>query len=94
MPNTYHITTPLATLLAMLKAEGFDIGTSTLIDIQKILANLGDEELADFSELRSIISPLICRNKEEQEHFNTIFEKYKLYIKEKDQPAKAVIKMH
>ncbi|MEP6597347.1 MAG: hypothetical protein ABJA71_15450, partial [Ginsengibacter sp.] len=87
MPSTYHITTPLATLLAMLKAEGFDIGTSTLIDIQKILANLGDEELTDFSELRPIISPLICRNKEEQEHFNTVFHKYETYIKEKNNQA-------
>ncbi len=81
-PVSSHITTPLATLLAMLKSEGFDISTSTLIDIQKVLANLGDEDLSDFSELRSIISPLICRNKEEQQQFNAIFEKYESYIKE------------
>ena len=74
----------------MLKAEGFDVSTSTLIDIQKVLANLGDEMLVDFSELRSIISPLICRNKEEQEHFNAIFHKYETYIKEKsDEPFQA-----
>ena len=74
----------------MLKADGFDISTSTLIDIQKVLANLGDEMLVDFSELRSIISPLICRNKEEQEHFNAIFHKYETYIKEKsDEPFQA-----
>lgn len=83
-PNESQISTPLATLLAMLKQEGFDISTATFIDIQKVLANLGDEELADFSELRSLLSPLICRNKEEQEHFNNIFEKYAQYIKEKD----------
>ncbi len=68
----------------MLKQDGFDISTSTIIDIQKVLANLGEEKLEDFSELRSIISPLISRNKEEQEHFNAIFTKYETYIKEKE----------
>ena len=76
-----NISTPLATLLAMLRSEGFDISTSTLIDLQKILANLGEEHLSDFSELRSLISPLISRNKEEQEHFNAVFTKYEDYIK-------------
>ncbi len=66
----------------MLKSEGFDISTATLIDIQKVLANLGDEELVNFTELRSLLGPLICRNKEEQEHFNTIFDKYETLVKE------------
>ncbi|MBA2563558.1 MAG: hypothetical protein H0V14_11740, partial [Chitinophagaceae bacterium] len=78
----FHITTPLTTLLTMLKSEGFDISTATLIDIQKVLANLGDEELVNFTELRSLLGPLICRNKEEQEHFNTIFDKYETLVKE------------
>ncbi len=78
----------------MLKAEGFDISTSALIDLQKVLANLGDEKMQDFSELRSIISPLICRNKEEQEHFNAVFVKYETYIKEKTyQPADPIIEV-
>ncbi|MEP7230813.1 MAG: acyl carrier protein [Ginsengibacter sp.] len=78
----------------MLKAEGFDISTFTLIDLQKVLANLGDEKMQDFSDLRSIISPLICRNKEEQEHFNAVFVKYETYIKEKTyQPADPVIEV-
>ena len=76
-----NISTPLATLLAMLKSEDFDISTSTLIDLQKILANLGDEQLSSFSELRSLISPLVSRNKEEQEHFNAVFTRYEDYIK-------------
>ena len=67
---------PLQSLLTMLKAEGFDIGTSTLLDIQKILASLTPDELADFRELKSVLSPFICRNKEEQEHFNKVFDKY------------------
>ncbi|MEP7253333.1 MAG: hypothetical protein ABI683_13160, partial [Ginsengibacter sp.] len=76
-----NISTPLATLLAMLKSEGFDISTSTLIDLQKVLANLGYEQLSGFSELRSLISPLVSRNKEEQEHFNAVFTRYEEYIK-------------
>ena len=60
----------------MLKAEGFDIGTSTLLDIQKVVASLKDEDVSDISELKSVLGPFICRNKEEQENFHKIFDKY------------------
>src|SRR5215204_3098704 len=60
----------------MLKAEGFDISTSTLLDIQKVIAGLNRDELRDFRELRSVLSPFICRNKEEQDRFNHVFGKY------------------
>ena len=60
----------------MLKSEGFEIGTSTLLDIQKILASLRHGELSDYKDLKSILSPFICRNKEEQAHFNKVFDKF------------------
>ena len=60
----------------MLKAEGFDIGTSTLLDIQKVVASLKDEDVSDISELKSVLGPFICRNKEEQENFHKVFDKY------------------
>ena len=67
----------------MLRKEGFDISTSTIIDIQKVLANISDEELSDFTELKSILSPFICRNKEEQERFSALFDKYVNLIRAK-----------
>src|SRR5688572_21464552 len=60
----------------MLKAEGFDISTSTLLDIQKVIASIGYDQLHDFRELKSVLSPFICRNKEEQDRFNKVFDKY------------------
>ena len=60
----------------MLKAEGFDISTSTLLDIQKVIAGLNTDELTDFRDLKSVLSPFICRNKEEQDRFNQVFGKY------------------
>ena len=76
MPRPPHTVIPLASLLVMLKAEGFDISTSTLLDIQKVIASLGYDELNDFRELKSVLSPFICRNKEEQDRFNKVFDKY------------------
>ena len=75
-PNPSHTVIPLASLFAMLRSEGFEIGTSTLLDIQKILASLRHGELTDYHDLKSILSPFICRNKEEQTHFNKVFDKY------------------
>ena len=66
----------MASLLVMLKAEGFDISTSTLLDIQKVIASIGYDQLHDFRELKSVLSPFICRNKEEQERFHKVFDKY------------------
>ena len=81
MPDTkHHIAIPLATLLTMLKSEGFDISTATLLDIQKVLADIADEELKNFTELQSILGPIISRNKEDQENFNRIFEQYLTFI--------------
>ncbi|MBC7826839.1 MAG: N-acetylmuramoyl-L-alanine amidase [Chitinophagaceae bacterium] len=74
--NSLHTAIPLASLLALLKSEGFDISTSTLLDIQKVIANLDEDELRDFRELKAVLSPFICRNKEEQEHFIRVFDKY------------------
>ena len=44
-----HITIPLETLLDLLRAEGFkEISTTAILDIQKVLANLDEEEINDY----------------------------------------------
>jgi|GEM_PF-1111718 len=77
MDNESHIDIPLGTLLDILRANGFkDIGTTAILDIQKILANLDREEVKDFRKLKYYLSPVICRNKEDQENFNKLFDGY------------------
>jgi hypothetical protein len=72
-----HITIPLETLLSLLRAEGFqDISTTAILDIQKVLANLDEEEIKDYRKLKYFLSPIICRNKEDQEKFSQVFDQY------------------
>lgn len=76
----------------MLEDEGIIISTATAVDIEKILANIDLENLKQFSDLKYLLSPLICRNKEDQEALHKIFGKldakaasfYKEHIKEPD----------
>ena len=72
-----HITIPLETLLDLLRAEGFkEISTTAILDIQKVLANLDEEEIKDYKKLKYFLSPIICRNKEDQEKFSKVFDQY------------------
>jgi len=59
----------------MLEDEGIIISTATAIDIEKILAKTNVEDLKQFSSLKYLLSPLICRNKEDQEALHKIFGK-------------------
>ncbi len=76
MPADYHTRIPLNSLFAQLRAEGFEINTATILDVQKVLANLNEDDVADIHTLPSLLGPLICRNKEEQLKFYTICKKY------------------
>ena len=76
MPAAYHTRIPLDSLFAQLRAEGFEINTATVLDIQKVLANLDEDDVADITTLPSLLGPLICRNKEEQEKFYKICHQY------------------
>ncbi|MDB5148087.1 MAG: hypothetical protein JWQ57_2107 [Mucilaginibacter sp.] len=58
----------------MLQDEGIVISTATAIDIEKILAETDAEKLLPLSELKYVLSPVISRNKEEQEAIYKIFD--------------------
>ena len=75
----YHLllykTFVLRALVTLLKEEGINITTVTAIDIEKILAKTDIEKLQRLSALKYTISPLICRNKEDQELVYKVFDK-------------------
>lgn len=59
----------------MLEAEGIVISIAAAVDIEKILANSDIEKLKKISELKYVLSPLLCRNKEDQEKVYKLFDK-------------------
>ena len=59
----------------MLEDEGITVTTAAALDIEKILANTNVENLKQLSELKYQITPLLCRNKEDQDKTHKIFEK-------------------
>lgn len=81
MPANANISIPVETLLAMLRAEGIrDIGVTSVLDIQKVLASLNENEIHDYKKIKYYIRPIVCRNKEDQEKFNLVFDKYIQWI--------------
>lgn len=80
----------------MLRAEGFTISTSTIIDVQKVLATMAIADVEEFEDLKLMLGPFICRNKEEQEKFNKVFTDYEMHVKnslkgDEEKPAAAVL---
>ncbi len=75
----YHLllykTFVLHSLVALLKDEGINITAVTAIDMEKILAKTDIEKLQRLSALKYTISPLICRNKEDQDVVYKVFDK-------------------
>ncbi len=59
----------------MLADEGMVMSTAAAVDVEKILANTDVEKLKKFSELKYLLGPLLCRNKEEQDKVYIIFDK-------------------
>ena len=76
MAHASNIKIPLQSLLAKLRTEGFDIGTSTILDLQRVIANVQEQNVEQPADLKYLLSPIICRNKEEQEKFYKIFDEY------------------
>ncbi|MBC7850911.1 MAG: hypothetical protein H7Y31_14310 [Chitinophagaceae bacterium] len=76
MPGANHTKIPLDGLFARLRLEGFEITTSAILDVQKVLVNLDDDAAGDPANLTLLLGPLICRNKEEQEKFYKICTAY------------------
>jgi hypothetical protein len=76
LPARYDTRIPLDGLIAELRNQGFEINTATVLDMQKVLANLDDEAASDVQNLPYLLGPLICRNKEEQEKFYKVCTRY------------------
>jgi len=76
LANDINIKFPLLALLTGLRAEGFDIGTATILDIQRMVANLYNDAVDKPEDLKFMLAPIICRNKEEQEKFYRLFNGY------------------
>ena len=55
MPADYHTRIPLDSLFAQLRSEGFEINTATVLDIQKVLANLDKEEVENINTLPKLL---------------------------------------
>ncbi|MEP7107627.1 MAG: hypothetical protein ABI760_06580 [Ferruginibacter sp.] len=64
----------LRSLSTMFAVEGILITTAAAVDIEKILANTDLEKLQNLSELKYLLSPLLCRNKEDQDKAYKIFD--------------------
>lgn len=76
MPSENEIKIPLHQLIEILRGEGFEISNRTILDVQKILANLDDVAKKDTANLKYLLAPLVCRNKEEQDKFYRVFDNY------------------
>ncbi|MBL7740098.1 MAG: hypothetical protein JNK14_12850 [Chitinophagaceae bacterium] len=75
------ISFPLSGLISILQGEGFEISTRTILDLQKVIAHLDENHVQDTAHLKFLLSPLISRNKEEQEKFYQLFDQYEEKIK-------------
>jgi len=91
MPTKADIHTPLNGLIMMLRQEGFDISTRTILDIQKVIANLDDDQIKDTASLKHLLGPLICRNKEEQDKFYKLFDQYEEQLRKEGFAKQPVI---
>ena len=65
----------LRSLVAMLEDEGIVVTAAGAVNIEKILVNTDVETLQQLSELKYLIAPLLCRNKEDQDKVYKIFDK-------------------
>lgn len=70
-----HKTILLRDLIAMLHDEGITISTATAIEMEKALERMNYEYSNNLASLKFYLSPLISRNKEDQENIHRIFDK-------------------
>lgn len=68
---------PLQTLIGLLREAGMrHISVTAILDVQRILIHLDDEQLMGFRDLKPYIGPILCRNQADQEIYNHIFDDY------------------
>ncbi|WP_153797955.1 hypothetical protein [Foetidibacter luteolus] len=63
----------LQTLVQLLRNEGLEISTAAALDIGRILMRASEEDCSSFARLKYLLTPVISRNKEEQEKVHKIF---------------------
>ncbi len=65
----YHL---LSDLVSALETDGFEIGTGKHLQVQELLRKLPDD--IPLEELKTLLSPVFCTNRQEQERFYELFE--------------------
>ncbi len=70
-----HKTILLRELIAMLHDEGITISTATAIEMEKAMERMNYEYGNNLASLKYYLSPLISRNKEDQENIHHIFDR-------------------
>lgn len=83
MDNHHDYKIPLSELLAILKADGYEVSIERILEIQSALLSTPVSRL-NLSELKFIITPVLARNDEDQ---NNIYKIIDGYISEKTKPA-------
>jgi hypothetical protein len=66
----------------MLENEQIVVTTAAAIDLERVLLHTNTEELPSLSELKYLVAPVVCRNKEDQETVYKILEKLDAKIKD------------
>jgi len=77
----------LQRLMAILQEEGIEITTATAIDMEKVLARVNLQEGQSLAGLKYLLSPLICRNKEDQELVHKVFDKLEGVLEKEYKPT-------
>ncbi|WP_315821805.1 hypothetical protein [Paraflavitalea speifideaquila] len=76
MPEQLTYKTALTrTIIASLHEVGYDVNVRHALDIGKIIANTDLSAYPTIASLKYLISPVISRNKEEQEIIHQLFDK-------------------
>jgi hypothetical protein len=73
---------PLETFILILKTEGFETSVDIRLKIYEILNKFRSTWMTDLSKLKPLLSPILVKNKMQQEKFDQIFLAYYSKIKE------------
>lgn len=75
MENGSNYKIPLSELLAILKANGYEVSVERILEIQSVLLST-DLTSIHTSELKFIIAPILAKNVEEQNNIHKIIDAY------------------
>ncbi|HEV7914551.1 MAG TPA: hypothetical protein VGP22_12360, partial [Albitalea sp.] len=78
----------LTALVEALRARGFRAGPAETVSAGRLLMRLGQRPRAPkrLSELRAWLRPVFCSNREEQQHFDTIFDEWAQQLEQRRAP--------